>query len=40
MIDENAKMLFAKKTALETAGFTATEAFDLILAEVSAKKSK
>jgi hypothetical protein len=40
MIDENAKMLFAKKTALENAGFSAEEAFQLILAEVSAKKSK
>jgi len=40
MIEENAKMLFAKKTALETAGFTAAEAFQLILAEVSAKKSR
>ena len=40
MIDENAKMLFAKKTALETAGFSTTEAFQLILAEVSAKKAK
>ena len=40
MIDENAKMLFAKKTALETAGFSKDEAFQLILAEVSAKKAK
>lgn len=40
MIDENAKMLFAKKKALETAGFSAEESFKLILAEVSAKKAK
>ena len=40
MIDENAKMLFAKKKALETAGFLPAEAFQLILAEVSAKKAK
>jgi hypothetical protein len=40
MLDENAKMLFAKKTALIKAGFTADEAFQLILAEVSAKKAK
>jgi len=40
MIDENAKMLFAKKKALETAGFSQAEAFQLILAEVSAKKAK
>ena len=40
MIEENAKMLFAKKQALENAGFSADEAFKLILAEVSAKKSK
>jgi hypothetical protein len=40
MIDENAKMLFSKKQALENAGFTSDQAFQLILAEVSAKKSK
>lgn len=40
MIDENAKMLFAKRKALETAGFSPAEAFQLILAEVSAKKAK
>jgi len=40
MIEENAKMLFAKKKALEDAGFTADQAFALILAEVSAKKAR
>ena len=40
MIDENAKMLFAKKEALEKAGFSTDEAFQLILAEVAAKKAK
>ena len=40
MIDENAKMLFAKMKALETAGFSSDQAFQLILAEVSAKKAK
>jgi len=40
MIDENAKMLFSKKQALENAGFSADQAFQLILAEVSAKKAK
>jgi hypothetical protein len=40
MLEENAKMLFAKKKALVDAGFTDTEAFQLILAEVTAKKSK
>jgi hypothetical protein len=40
MIDENAKMLFAKKQALENAGFSADQAFQLILTEVSAKKGK
>lgn len=37
MINENAKILFLKKQALETAGFSTAEAFQLILAEVSAK---
>lgn len=40
MIDENAKMLFAKKQALENAGFASDQAFQLILAEVSAKKAR
>lgn len=40
MLEENAKMLFAKKKALVDAGFTETEAFQLIVAEVTAKKSK
>ena len=40
MIDENARMLFMKKQALRNAGFTDDEAFKLILAEVTAKKSK
>jgi hypothetical protein len=40
MLEENAKMLFAKKKALVDAGFADTEAFQLILAEVTAKKSK
>jgi hypothetical protein len=40
MIEENARMLFAKKTALVGAGFSADQAFQLILAEVSAKKAK
>ena len=40
MIKENAKLLFIKKTALEEAGFTPDQAFQLILTEVSAKKSK
>jgi len=40
MLEENAKMLFAKKKALVDAGFADTEAFQLILAEVTAKKAK
>jgi hypothetical protein len=40
MLEENAKMLFNKKQALADAGFTDNEAFQLIMAEVSAKKSK
>jgi hypothetical protein len=40
MIKENANMLFAKKKALEDAGFSSEQAFQLILAEVSAKKAK
>ncbi len=40
ILDENARMLFAKKTALVNAGFSNDEAFQLILAEVSAKKSR
>lgn len=40
MLEENAKMLFNKKQALANAGFTDNEAFQLIMAEVSAKKSK
>lgn len=40
ILSENAKMMFAKKQALVKAGFTDDEAFQLIMAEVSAKKSK
>ncbi|MFX0141344.1 MAG: hypothetical protein ACFFDN_47340 [Candidatus Hodarchaeota archaeon] len=40
ILNENAKMLFAKKTALVTAGFSDEEAFRLLVAEVSAKKAK
>jgi hypothetical protein len=40
MLKENANMLFLKKKALVDAGFTETEAFQLIVAEVTAKKSK
>ena len=40
ILEENAKVLFAKKTALTKAGFTDSEAFQLLLAEVAAKKSK
>ena len=40
ILDENAKMLYAKMTALVSAGFTADQAFQLIVAEVSAKRGK
>ena len=40
MIDENAKMLFQKYTALVNVTFTTDQAFQLILAEVTAKKSR
>lgn len=40
ILDENAKMLFSKMTALQNAGFSDDQAFQLILAEVSAKKAK
>jgi len=40
ILKENAEMLFKKRKALETAGFSPDEAFQLILAEVQAKKSK
>jgi hypothetical protein len=40
ILEENAKMLYAKRKALETAGFSNDEAFQLVLAEVSAKKAK
>jgi hypothetical protein len=39
ILAENAKMLKKKYEALKTAGFTEDQSFQLILAEVSAKKS-
>lgn len=39
ILAENAKMLWKKYLALKTAGFDDTQSFQLILAEVSAKKS-
>lgn len=40
ILDENAKMLFSKMRALKSAGFTDDQSFQLIIAEVSAKKAK
>jgi hypothetical protein len=40
ILRENARMLFNKKQALVDAGFSEEQAFQLIMAEVSAKKSK
>jgi hypothetical protein len=40
ILKENAELLFKKKQALVTAGFTDDEAFQIILAEVTARKSR